>query len=196
MANIKTFNGTEITKLRSLFSSFTDKTKFTWLNGRNASDAFVICIGAGPWKFKRRQTIQQLALEKLANKDLSELLSCNWYPLDWQNKFVTNMVKHLKKNKVSMDKFCSNINSRFEIYKAVGQPKGTKVLSLFCRDALAIPSFPIDRHVKRLLIKHNLPADENNMLKLCEMANINPCEMAVACVRAASDMDNPDWSIK
>lgn len=174
-----------------------DTTPFSWLNGRNYSDAFVICVGAGPWKFQRRKTIQKLALDKLSGRDLSNLDSIDWYPLEWQNNFVNNMIFYLKDNNYTMEKFCSSISSRYQIYKAVNgiSYKGSKVLSLFCRDALKIPAFPIDRHVRRLLLHRNLPDNEEDMINLCNLAKLNANKMAVGMVRMASDMDNPDWSL-
>lgn len=178
-----------------------DTTPFNWLQGRTFSEAFVICIGAGPWKFNRRKTIQEKALNKLNKRDLSRLRNVNWYPLEWQNKFVNNVRRSLT---TSMEEFCCKLmcpkcvnpnEARQYLFNAAGCPKGSKVLSLFCRDALRIPAFPIDRHVKRYLIKHKLPTNENSMIKLCMDANLDPCHIAVGFVRAASDMDNPNWSV-
>lgn len=188
---------TSVDRLIALNATLLDRRRFTWLDGRSASDAFIICIGAGPWKFKRRQHIQKLGLERLAGRDLSELPeNIDWYPLTWQNDYVQRTVGFLHQAKKTMAEFCAGVTSRLEVYEAAGNPYGSKVLSLFCRDALQVASFPIDRHVRRLLMMHQLPwTREETLIKLCEEADIDPREMAVACVRAASDMDNPDWSL-
>jgi hypothetical protein len=185
-----------VARLKALNAELHDRRPFSWLDGRSASDAFVICIGAGPWKFARRQHIQRRALETLAGRDLSALEKVDWYPLTWQNDYVQKTVDFLHRTEKTMTEFCAGVTSRLEVYEAAGNPYGSKVLSLFCRDALCIASFPIDRHVRRLLMAHHLPwTREESIIHLCEEADIDPREMAVACVRAASDMDNPDWSL-
>jgi len=183
--------------MQKLASSL-DTTPFEWLKGRSYSDSFVICIGAGPWKFTRRRVIQGMALKKLCSRDISEIFrTINWYPLEWQNNFLDSMRKYLINNKITMEKFCSSLNkneARNKIFSAAGCPHGSKVLSLFCRDVLKVDAFPIDRHVKRFLEEHNLPANEQSMIKICHNAGLDPCEVAVGIVRKASNMDNPDWS--
>ena len=168
---------------------------FDWLRGRTLSEAFVICIGAGPWKFNRRKTIQGQALARLAKRDISQIeTNIDWYPLDWQNNFTHTAVKNLKTQNVSFDIFCKN-TSLSKLQDLVGTKTKPKVISLFCRDALKIPSFPIDRHVRRKLIELGLPANEEEMIRLCISLDIDPRAVAVAFVRTASDMDNPDWSV-
>lgn len=178
---------------------------FNWLQGRSFSEAFVICIGAGPWKFGRRKKIQGEALEKLGGRDISQLPkteACKFYPLDWQNKFLYNSVCFINNYNISFEIFCKDLYNKENvffalnsIYSLAGAKGNPKVLSLFCRDGLQLPSFPIDRHVKRKLTELKLPTEEFDMISLCNSVGINPRDAAVAFVRAASDMDNPDWSI-
>ena len=176
---------------------------FDWLRGRRYSEAFVICLGAGPWKFERRKNIQKAALEKLKTLDLSNLSLKNtedFYPLKWQNQFLYNAVDTIKKRNITFDSYCQKLideEPEFALLqmKRLVRTPNAKVISLFCRDALKVPSFPIDRHVRRKLIELNLPTKELNIMRLCYILNLNPREVAVAFVRAASDMDNPDWSI-
>lgn len=195
-------NTNSIIILKNLYSKLDNKSSFSWLNGRNHSDSFVICVGAGPWKFNRRKKIQGQAIEKLAGRDLSFVNEkIDWYPLDWQNKFVQSMSSNLKRKKITMEILCGYLKkhgdtkSRKIIYDLAGCPNGAKVLSLFCRDSLKLPSFPIDRHVKKYLIKNNLPTNEDDMVELCLRAGINPIIAAVSFVKAESNMDNPDWSV-
>jgi len=178
----------------------TNRTVATWLDGRSFSDAFVICIGAGPWKEKRRQAVQGTALLALNNRDLSEVTEqVDWYPLSWENRAIVVMAAYLQEANRTMDFFCAGLKrvakreslmARMQFYEAAGSPNGTKVLALFCRDVLHIPSFPIDRHVKRNLVKLGLPVHEDAMVKLCAAKCFDACEVARAMVISA----NPDWS--
>lgn len=180
----------------------------TWLPA-NYSRAFVICIGAGPWKFNRRLTVQQNAVAWLNNRELetiAEPVSC--YPLDWQNTTVSTLASNLRAMKTSMHDFCSKIikesaidsaKSRRDFYSACGNPKGFKVLSLFCRDALKIDSFPIDRHVQRRIDKFNLPNDENALVHLCNKSNLPSRNVATWFVHEGENgrglnKGNPDWT--
>lgn len=175
---------------------------FNWLQGRSVSEAFVICIGAGPWKFNRRKTIQGQALEKLRGRDImgiTEKEAYDFYPLDWQNHFLIRATNKLKEWNVSFFKYCAeateNPDFALSFMRNLVQTKDAKVISLFCRDRLWAPSFPIDRHVRRKLQELKLPTKEDDMIQVCNRAGIDPRKAAVVFVRTASDMDNPDWSI-
>jgi len=181
-------------KLINFYNKCKDKKHFNWLNGRSYSEALVICVGAGPWRFNRRKKIQGLALSVLNGRDLTEF-PLNVYPLDWQNNIIINMQANTLKNRTQFNIVCQNINHRNAILEMSGCKKLPKVLSLFCRDSLKIPAFPIDRHVKRKLEELNLPTNEDDMINLCIETGLPPRDVAVAFVRVASDMDNPDWSI-
>jgi len=180
--------------------------EFSWMNGRSYSEKFVICVGAGPWKFGRRKKIQGDVLAKLNGRDLTHPnihvnnYECKWYPLTWQNLFVECMKYYLLANKITMDQYCEKIietNDRHHVYKNTSDSgKYTKVISLFCRDGLGIDAFPIDRHVKRKLEELNLPANEDKLIDMCRALNLKPAKVATLFVRTASEMDNPDWSIK
>lgn len=191
--------------IKQLSKQFKNIKPDNWLAGRNYSDAFVICVGAGPWRFKRRQNVQRIVLEKLGEQDLSEIKNCNWYPFQWQNNFIEFMADYLRLSHQTMHKFCEYLKeisnsvgsfpARQMLYDASSCPKGAKVLSLFCRDSLKIPSFPIDRHVKRFLLEHNLPTDEYKLVKLCEKVNVDPIIIANGIVKTFGEVKNPDWSI-
>lgn len=190
----------QIQILQSLYSSFEDKVKTDdWLSNLNYSEAFVVCIGAGPWKFARRRTIQGQVLQFLAGKDLSVIDSnVKWYPLNWQNNITNSLIQFLGTCKCTMLEFCadlkrSKLNSRKTFYMACGVPKGCKVLSLYCRDKLNIDAFPIDRHVRKFLKKHKLPDKENEMIVLCKEAGLNPREVASGIVKSFGAVKNPKW---
>lgn len=159
-----------------------------WLP-QDYSQAFVVCVGAGPWKADRRYKVQCAALDKLKERPLEVLESdkIDWFPLDWQNQFIQKMVRHLHTARTSMDGFCISIKMAARknplvglslYYQSIGAQ--SKVLSLFARDCLKIAAFPIDRHVERWLKKYDLPVDEIKLLKLCMKADLNPREVAVA----------------
>lgn len=175
-----------------------------WLPA-DLSKAFMICVGAGPWKFNRRQKVQQDALDFLDGRDLSELaeLEITCYPFVWQRKMVNTLARHLKSRQQSMTEFCEEIRraaldnpymALWTFYSSCGSAMGPKVLSLFCRDALKVPAFPIDRHVKRHLEKWNLPVNENALIRICQLADLSPREVATSFVRTGLDNGNPNWS--
>jgi len=208
-----------IQKIIEIYNSFGKVESFDWLDGRNFSDAFVLCISSGPWMYARRKTVQEMAINTLNGRDLSQIeirhshdyvpeqSTINWFPLVWQNKYLFNMVKYLQENDLTMEEYCErlicghpivdryNPHSRKFLYEACGQPKGIKVLSLFCRDALKIPAFPIDRHVRKYLIEQNLPVNEDDMIELCFQANLDPNLVATGVIKNIGDLKNPDWKI-
>lgn len=178
-----------IENLKQAIRDAGDPQLFDWLP-RDFSQAFVVCVGAGPWKIDRRLKVQKEALAKLNGRSLEQLTSEeieDWYPLEWQNQFVQKMVRHLHTTKRTMDEFCHSIRVAANrnplvglslYYQSIGAQ--SKVLSLFARDALRIAAFPIDRHVERWLKKYKLPVDEIKLLKLCVKADINPRIAATA----------------
>lgn len=199
-------------KLTALYNSFGKVELFNWLEGRSFSDAFVICLGAGPWKFKRRQAVQKKALEHLNGSDLSKIGTSNhWYPFGWQNKMLNSMSKFLSDSSKTMNSFCEDLillgktapnHSAFIAQRVlcaacdIGEKPLPKVLSLFCRDSLRIESFPIDRHVKKFLLEHSFPADEQAMIKICNRAKLDPIYVATGIIKIAGNLDNPDWNLK
>jgi hypothetical protein len=191
-------------KILQKFYSDSKKSEQNWLNGLSYSNAFVICIGAGPWKITRRQKIQQLALNKLNNQDISTLDKVDWYPLDWQNKILNNLIENIKNSDFStFEELCIDHKEQakeypFLIRSSISSYCGyekepPKVISLFMRDALKIPSFPIDRHVKRKLKELELPTKEYKIIDLCIEANLDPRMVAYAFVNESSGMENPNW---
>ena len=66
-----------IKKIQGIYKSFGKVEPFDWLDGRSYSDAFVICLAAGPWRILRRTKIQQEALNKLNGRDLLDIDICN-----------------------------------------------------------------------------------------------------------------------
>lgn len=184
------------TKNKELISQFNIDNSQSWLSGRNYSEKFVICIGAGPWKFARRKLIQERSLAKLQGRDLANLApAIDWFPLDWQNQFCNNLIFYLHDKQLLMRQFCESVKTREEVYQACGKPVGTKCLSLFCRDGLNLPAFPIDRHVKRFLKDNNLPTDEYQMIKICNELGFNPNVIARNVVQNFGEVENPDWSV-
>ncbi len=157
-----------------------DDKRWNWLDDFTASEAFLVCLGAGPWKIKRRTLIQQQAVSALNKRDLSQVddVSIFQYPLKWQNEKAAAMIDYLKRYKITMTWFVGFISGMreptkmlYEITKTKGR---AKVLDLFIRDYLKAPSFPIDRWVARALKKHSLPLHENYLIELCNKAALDP----------------------
>jgi len=204
----------KVSKLQKLYASFNGKEveMFSWLDGLTYSQSFMVCMGAGPWKIGRRQKIQEGALRWLGKRDLydTDLLTKRFdysntvdcFPLEWQKKTTQYLVGTLHQQNISMEKLCELLTDKYlcdddyarkEFYKSCGS-NGTKVLSLFCRDALKIDSFPIDRHVRRILKENDLPTNEDDIINLCRVARLDPRKVATAFVRTAS-VDNPHWNL-
>jgi hypothetical protein len=165
-----------------------DKVKdenWKWLNHLTASQAFLVCIGAGPWKIGRRTLIQNQAVAGLENNDLSQIknVACFKYPLDWQNQKVNDLIAYLNRYSLTMNQYVYYLKSigpcaAQHLYKSTKTKGRAKVLDLFIRDYLKAAAFPIDRWVKRSLNAYGLPLHENFLLELCGFAGINPRYMA------------------
>jgi hypothetical protein len=164
----------------------------TWLPS-DPNAAFLVCVGAGPWKEHRRKKVQEDALEWYHSKynDLSavnpqKLIVEPAFPLVWQNKMVFDLATNLRTAKFGMgtfSNFCDkwktlgtewdkSIRQFFEMCEHKGN--GTKVLWLFVRDYLELPAFPIDRHVEDFLKKLGLPINPWYITDLCMHVNIDP----------------------
>ena len=84
---------------------------FDWLDNLNFSQAFVVCVGAGPWKEKRRKKV---ALDKLKNNDLCEFHKTKiiWFPFDWQNNLIENAAELCYHMKTSFEQYCSKMRDQ------------------------------------------------------------------------------------
>lgn len=187
-----------------LYNSFGEIKEPTWLDGRSYSDAFILCISSGPWRENRRFKIQNDAISFIAGRDLSEINNeIDFFPLAWQNNFTNSIIHYLQLSNHSMKDICIKIkkeliikNNRQILYSFCKCPKGSKVLSLFCRDSLKISNcFTIDRHVRKFLQQHDLPITENEMVDLCLENGVSPRLFAIGVAQLAG-IKNPDWSIK
>lgn len=175
----------------------------SWM-GNNPSKAFLISLGAGPWKEKRRYNVQKFALDWFISKGASDLKYIEFkdsekvFPFGWQNKFLFNLIVSLRKNDVTFDSLCNKWKSKSnweeslkELFTRCGtRPEGSKVLWMFARDFLDIPSFPVDRWVKRTLEANDLPLSSFEMVYLCRDAGIDPNNLN----RKLFEGINPDWS--
>lgn len=154
-----------------------------WLDNFNASQAFLICIGAGPWKIKRRTFIQTQAVSKLGKRDLLEVENEDFgFPLEWQKQKVNAMINYLKTYKITMEyftKFIADMKDPAQLLYEVTKTKGrAKVLDLFVRDYIKASAFPIDRWVARKLEENNFPQHEHYMIELCNMAGLDASNVA------------------
>lgn len=160
-----------------------------WLP-KDPNNAFIICIGSGPWKTKRREQVQQKVLDWFASKEVSDFSEIslidvpNIFPFKWQNQMLFNLITNLKSEEQNFKKLCSfwrltreTENWREAIknfFEYTDTPKGSKVLWLFVRDYLKLPAFPIDRHVSRNLKKLGFPENSWYMVEACLLAERNP----------------------
>lgn len=181
----------EIEKLKNLVQRI--ETTFTvddgtWLDHLNASQAFLVCMGAGPWKINRRNLIQHGAIAALGDKDLSQVddVGIFKFPLDWQNQKTADMIDYLKRYQISMRWFAgwvagfhNPVKMLYDITKTKGR---AKILDLYARDYLKVPSFPIDRHVETILKENGFPVNESYMIELCKKAGLNVSHVARAFV--------------
>lgn len=132
-----------------------------WLVDLNSTQAFLVCMGAGPWGPTRREKVQTAALEAHAaqgHPDLADMdLQSLPYPLSWQRKKIEAMQNFLVttppfESRCSFQTFCNTLildnHGPKPLYDVVGR---SKVVELFVRDHLKLPAFPIDRHVRRTL---------------------------------------------
>ena len=171
-----------------------------WLPS-DPNQAFVCCIGAGPWKYGRRRTIQLKALTQLGQRCISQLSGDEqWFPLGWQNRMLSSLTVTLKTLQTSMFHFgaalqgMEPVKARTTFYDACGSPEGTKVLSLFLRDFVGVPCFPIDRHVRRELLLLCLPTKEVDLLAAFTDVGVDPIPAARMLGTSKLDGGNPDWS--
>jgi hypothetical protein len=145
----------------------------SWLLHLNPSEAVLACIGAGPWKIGRRQRVQQRAIDILDGRDLSSIrYSDEYFPLDWQKNALQGLVfecnTHHQTFKTMVEEF-KNPNVGWPqvlLAKAATTKTVLKCWSLFVRDYLQLPAFPIDRHVRRWLQERDLPTSESAVLEL------------------------------
>lgn len=163
----------------------------TWLDHLNPSQAFLTCIGAGPWKVNRRSLIQKQAVDALENNDLSQIddVLVFRFPLEWQITKTAAMIDYLQRYKITMT-WLSGFLSRIKnpvpmLYQITNSKQRAKVLDLFARDYLKAVSFPIDRHVAKLLKENNLPVDEDKMIELCKQLDYDAKYVARLFVNAS-----------
>lgn len=194
----------EIHKLNELKKLGSDETfNIDWM-GYHPSRAFLIALGAGPWMIHRRQVVQREALEWFNGKyhDLIAIprIHQRVFPLDWQNKFLDNMVSSLKTVHTSFALKAYEWKDTTKWERAVGQlfsmcgvgENGSKVLWMFARDFLKLPSFPIDRHVERALDEVGLPKSSWYIVELCKIAKVDPSDLNRRLFVAKAE--NEDWS--
>jgi len=173
----------------------------SWIGTANPSLAFLICLAMGPWKEARRFAIARkvVAVALPLGGDLHFDLALATpgmfpYPLDWQNKIVNHIVEEIRaipdlRFWGCVDRWWDILSKTdkwesvaLEFFSMCGvSAKGTKTLWLFLRDVLAIPAFPVDRRVRRVLRAHGLPTDSWVITRLCQKAGVCTNDLARAC---------------
>ena len=180
----------KIADIDQVHKEFRDDWK-TWLPS-DPNDAFLVCIGAGPWKEHRRKMVQAGALDwfKTRYTDISAINPKNViiqapYPLVWQNKMIYELARVLRTGFYGIgtfSNFCEKWKNSTDWEKSIRDfflmcdqgTDGTKVLWLFTRDYLNLPGFPIDRHVREFLKKVGLPQNPWYITHLCLDNGIDP----------------------
>jgi hypothetical protein len=166
-----------------------------WLPA-DATDALLACVGAGPWRFQRRQAVQGAALNRRQELgwSLVDLYGQNLFPLAWQNQIVDRISSCLADMDFTWPGYLGTISSVDDIQAVAGGRRRFKVIDMFARDYLEIPAFPIDRHVAAQLVEHGLPVDHAAMLAGCRQVGIDPIPLARWLGSTRLDGGNPDWS--
>lgn len=165
-----------------------------WLPA-DATQAYIVCIAQGPWKVERRMKITKAACLEAKGKDMSQIADIAAFPFAWQKGLVSGINKHLRASGQKMPELIAMVRTlaktdsakaRELFYRACGTKGAPKVLSLFLRDYVRIPTFSIDRWVKRILVANNLPVNENALVALCEEKGYDPVAVAIGAVRYSS----------
>ncbi|HEC72412.1 MAG: hypothetical protein ACTSW7_01540 [Candidatus Thorarchaeota archaeon] len=183
-----------------------------WLDNLSYSHAFLVCVGAGPWKEARRRQVQANALRCFKNLGIEDLrdipmeTEIDWYPFKWQNEYVVMAASLVKMERgLTFEKYCERVSEEgldnqffydmiMVCSKDTNKKKYSKALSLFVRDKLKLPAFPLDRHVKRVLDDFEIPHDEEFVINLCKEHGVNPSQLNRWIFKQKSS--NPDWRKK
>lgn len=151
-----------------------------WLNHLRPSQAFLVCIGSGPWKYNRRFKVQAKALDRLGDLDLVKMRVTNVFPLEWQMDMLRRMIRYCKHHDIEFDELIQRGSSQNRKESAehvtcgITHPKTPKprpkVIGMFVRDYLKLDCFPIDRHVRKWLQDNHLPSKEDDVVALFHKA--------------------------
>jgi len=150
-------------------------------------DAFIYINSWGPWRAERQSQVHQEALRLFRKKggrlhflNRSETLE---YPLEWQRKFLRNLVIFLHEHETTFFSLVQNLKqlqgteARTRLNHILGVKTYSKVVSCMIRDIVNAECFPIDRRVRRLLKLSKLPVDEDEIIQLCRKEKINCREL-------------------
>lgn len=192
--NLSAIERHHVRVIERAFGTGTDVKEFShtgwdWLQDLSYSQAFLCCVGSGPWTVNRRATVQRQALDALDGRDLSTIEpkaveNMRW-PLEWQRLYTRSAADYCAERSLTFRDLCEQVEDHaFDpdplsfLYQVCGSSsKRVKVLDLFARDKLKIPAFPIDRHVRRRLVELSLPIDGPQMVRLCQAAGLSPASV-------------------
>lgn len=177
--------------LRNVHALYRAKNGPDWLP-EDATEALLTCIAMGPWQWKRRRKVADDALawyKQHGGEGLTSMPLEEPYPLEWQNNMLQAGIKS------SGERVCFEVDCvTWRLADERGRPwretmesilryfgwragNGPKVIWLFARDFLMVPSFPIDRHVARNCRQLDLPPSPWSMVELCLKAGLDAGEM-------------------
>jgi len=159
-------------------AGYTERTP--WLDELTPSEALVACVGQGPWVWQRRGEVSKVGLKQLRERfhgKVEEAFEFDAFPLSWQNNMIRSAANWLQTRQASFRYLHMLVRTKQcsvrDLFSACGNSDGVKVLWLFVRDYTKLPAFPIDRHVRRVIQRYELPDDSWQMLRLCEEAGID-----------------------
>jgi len=189
-------------KVIKKFNKLSDSYDTTWI-GSNAHIAFLVALGEGPWDDKKRHSVQKKAIEWFLDKNVSDFRNLELeyeevYPLEWQNNFLFNMLYSLHEQGDLFEALCFHWkisngwkNSLEDLFERCGATKkDAKSLWIFARDYLKLPSFPINKEIRKTLKLNELPDCPFKIIDLCQRANIDPNVLN----RKMYFKGNLDWS--
>lgn len=143
---------------------------------------FLITTSWGPWVISRQMDVWSRmkhtfpgVKDDIRNADEN----FNGFPFGWQNNRVIAISKYLKQTSKSFRdiieqfKSLNAVESRDCLAEISGATQNKKTISCFIRDFLLKNTFPIDTRVSEMLSCLGLPSDEDQIIKLCEMDNVN-----------------------
>ncbi|TPG59981.1 hypothetical protein [Ewingella americana] len=171
---------------------FSEAEDFSWLDTKTPQNAFLCCVGSGPWKFTRRWNVINAALQWGTEKVFHESTFSEIYPLTWQNSMLSSAMAYCKANQINFNEHFYRLKeippvdwkgAIQEVFNIAGCPQGSKVLWLFVRDYLKLPAFPIDRHVARRLVEFGLPQNEWMLIDICLVMGLDPRKVAKRLVQ-------------
>jgi len=188
-------------KILKKFNKLEEKYNSSRIGG-HAHTAFLVSLGTDQQEETKRFKIQNDALTWFYSHRVSDFRYIHEmgdvYPLIKQNNYLFNMLQSVHSEQDLFEALCIEWKaspdweySLKDLFTKCGlTKKGATPLWVFARDYLNIPSFPIDKNIKKILEKNKLPTCPWKIIYLCQEANIDPNSLN----RKLCNKSNFDWS--